>query len=212
MKSFTVLASILAAAAAAPVTNGPGSSFDSPGRAVPAPTPADTPECAMAKILAQGIELNIMIQMQEQVRTDDVFFALTSPGSNQRQFEIAKANLIDTINSGIAVREANQVIVPRGNPASQGIAMVSTCTPCHPATLPRSLSALITHLPSLGRGSSTWGASKDLGSGWRPECRRTFTRSAAAGLCSRHQTKPEQSASGTSCHGSDQRHASLKKN
>ncbi|KAH6689693.1 hypothetical protein F5X68DRAFT_230307 [Plectosphaerella plurivora] len=143
MKSVTVLACLLAAAAAAPQNNrrpnpgnpgnpgtgnpgNPGSGFnDSPGRGAPFPTPADTPECAMAKILAQSIEVNILIQMQEQIRTDDVFVALTQGGGNLRQFEIAKANLIDTVQSGIAVRETNQLIIPPGNPASEGIALVA---------------------------------------------------------------------------------------
>lgn len=138
MKSVTVLACFLAAVAAAPQNNRrpgpPGSSFDDvPGRAAPVPTPADTPECAMAKILAQSIEVNILIQMQEKIRTDDVFVALTQRGGNLRQFEIAKANLIDTVQSGIAVRETNQLIIPPGNPASEGIALVSA--PCYPASV-----------------------------------------------------------------------------
>ena len=95
-----------------------------PGQGAPLPSAADTPQCARAKILAQSIGVNILIQMQEQARTTQVMMTLMTNPVNPQQFEAAKANLLSVVNDGIGLREANQLITPPGNPATEGIAVV----------------------------------------------------------------------------------------
>ncbi|KAH7350048.1 hypothetical protein B0T11DRAFT_343205 [Plectosphaerella cucumerina] len=96
-----------------------------PGQGAPLPSAADTPQCASAKILAQSIGVNILIQMQEQIRTTQVMMTLMTNPVNPQQFEAAKANLLSAVNDGIGLREANQLITPAGNPATEGIAVVA---------------------------------------------------------------------------------------
>lgn len=141
MKVLAPLACLLAAVAAQngtapgagaqrpavpPAAAAPGGAV--PGQGAPLPTAADTPECARAKILAQSIGVNILIQMQEQARTTQVMMTLMTNPVNPQQFEVAKANLLSVVNDGIGLREANQLITPPGNQATEGIAIVSAST------------------------------------------------------------------------------------
>lgn len=94
---------------------------------VPAPAPAagDTPACAEAKILAGGIALNIEVQQQEVNGVNAVMQALQANPPNPQQFQTAKSNLLSFVSDGIQVRQANQLIAPSGNMATQGLAVVS---------------------------------------------------------------------------------------
>lgn len=91
----------------------------------PAPAQGDSPACAEAKILAGGIALNIQIQQQEQNGLAAVSQALQTNPVNMQQFQVAKSNLLSFVSDGIQVRQANQLIAPSGNGATQGLAVVS---------------------------------------------------------------------------------------
>ncbi|OLN83406.1 hypothetical protein CCHL11_03134 [Colletotrichum chlorophyti] len=94
-------------------------------QASPPPPPAagDTPACAEAKILAGGIALNIQIQQQEAAGLQAVQQALQA--NNPQQFQVAKSNLLSFVSDGIQIRQANQLIAPSGNGATQGLAVVA---------------------------------------------------------------------------------------
>jgi hypothetical protein len=87
-------------------------------------------DCAQASILAMGIALNIMDQMQEQASLAQVNTALAAKPVDAVAFTAAKEQLLVFINNGIAIRESNQFITPRGNPATAGLAIVSSLTAC----------------------------------------------------------------------------------
>lgn len=91
----------------------------------PAPAAGDTPACAEAKILAGGIALNIEVQQQEVNGVNAVMQALQANPPNPQQFQTAKSNLLSFVSDGIQVRQANQLIAPSGNMATQGLAVVS---------------------------------------------------------------------------------------
>ncbi|KAL0932195.1 uncharacterized protein CTRU02_213148 [Colletotrichum truncatum] len=91
----------------------------------PAPAQGDTPACAEAKILAGGIALNIQVQQQEQAGLAAVSQALQANPVNMQQFQVAKSNLLSFVSDGIQVRQANQLIAPSGNAATQGLAVVA---------------------------------------------------------------------------------------
>ncbi|KAF4783087.1 hypothetical protein CPAR01_03404 [Colletotrichum paranaense] len=91
----------------------------------PAPAAGDTPACAEAKILAGGIALNIEVQQQEVNGVNAVMQALQANPPNPQQFQTAKSNLLSFVSDGIQVRQANQLIAPSGNMATQGLAVVA---------------------------------------------------------------------------------------
>ncbi|WYZ40886.1 hypothetical protein EsH8_IV_001227 [Colletotrichum jinshuiense] len=92
---------------------------------VPPPVAGDTPACAEAKILAGGIALNIRVQQQEVSGLAAVSQALQANPPNPQQFQTAKSNLLSFVSDGIQVRQANQLIAPNGNGATQGLAVVA---------------------------------------------------------------------------------------
>lgn len=104
----------------------------------PVPGNVNAADCARAKILAQSIGVNIQIQMQEQLRTTNLMSLMAGP-VQPAQFQAAKASLLAVVNDGIALREANQLITPDQNQATEGIAIVSNCysqyTTCERLTL-----------------------------------------------------------------------------
>ncbi|WQF76576.1 hypothetical protein CDEST_01590 [Colletotrichum destructivum] len=115
MKTYAVLLSFVALAVAQAANPVPP----------PAPAAGDTPACAEAKILAAGIALNIQIQQQEVNGLNAVMQALQANPPNPQQFQTAKSNLLSFVSDGIQVRQANQLIAPSGNGATQGLAVVA---------------------------------------------------------------------------------------
>lgn len=81
-------------------------------------------ECAVASILAQGIALNIADQRQEQAALARVKAVLDAPPVDCNTFATAKANLLQFVVNGIAIRQTNQLITPPGNAATAGLAIV----------------------------------------------------------------------------------------
>ncbi|OHE92498.1 hypothetical protein CORC01_12216 [Colletotrichum orchidophilum] len=118
MKAYAVVLSLVTLAVA-----------QNNGGAAPAPAPApaagDTPACAEAKILAGGIALNIEVQQQEVNGANAVMQALQANPPNPQQFQTAKSNLLSFVSDGIQLRQANQLIAPSGNMATQGLAVVA---------------------------------------------------------------------------------------
>jgi hypothetical protein len=84
--------------------------------------------CLAATILAQGIALNIADQKNEQAALSTVKTLLTATPVDSVAFASAKANLLNFVNNGIAIRQMNQLITPPGNGAILGIAIVSIST------------------------------------------------------------------------------------
>ncbi|ORY64819.1 uncharacterized protein BCR38DRAFT_342033 [Pseudomassariella vexata] len=87
--------------------------------------PAGSPACEAALILANGININIMDQKQEQQALAAVDTALKQTPVDMNQFNAAKATLLTFVNNGIAIREMNQQITPLGNAATGGLAKVA---------------------------------------------------------------------------------------
>jgi len=81
--------------------------------------------CLAATILAQGIALNIADQKNEQAALSTVKTLLTATPVDSVAFASAKANLLNFVNNGIAIRQMNQLITPPGNGAILGIAIVA---------------------------------------------------------------------------------------
>ncbi|KAF2424509.1 hypothetical protein EJ08DRAFT_552987, partial [Tothia fuscella] len=76
--------------------------------------------------LASGIQQNILDQQGEQASLQ----AIASQGQqgqvNMAQFMTMKAQLLSYVTAGIAVRQNNQALLPTGNPATAGLAMVAS--------------------------------------------------------------------------------------
>jgi hypothetical protein len=86
---------------------------------------SNTPLCAQASILAQGISINIVDQQNELNTVNNLANILKTNPVNMQQFAAEKENLLAFINNGIAIRQMNQQITPRGNAATMGLAIVS---------------------------------------------------------------------------------------
>ncbi|KAJ0161503.1 hypothetical protein CTA2_6105 [Colletotrichum tanaceti] len=113
MKTYAVLLSFAALA------------FAQQPKPAPTPVPGDTPACSEAKILAGGIALNILVQQQEVNGLNAVIQSLQAKPPNPQQFQTAKSNLLSFVSDGIQIRQANQLIAPSGNGATQGLAVVA---------------------------------------------------------------------------------------
>lgn len=96
-------------------------------QAVPVPQALAAPQqnCAAALILAQGISENIEDQKGEQAALAQVVDVLNKDPVDANAFATAKATLLTFVNNGIAIRQANQLITPLGNKATEGLAIVS---------------------------------------------------------------------------------------
>ncbi|KAI6382255.1 hypothetical protein MCOR25_000844 [Pyricularia grisea] len=79
--------------------------------------------CAAGAILAMGINTNIADQQMELQAVGNVQKALQSNDANA--FAQAKATLLQFVQNGIAIRQANQQIAPAGNPAIAGLDVVA---------------------------------------------------------------------------------------
>lgn len=89
-----------------------------------AQTPAD-PACAQASILAQGIMLNIADQQQELATANQMATLLAANPVDAQAWGQARTALLQFVNNGIAIRQANQLITPAGNKATSGVAVVA---------------------------------------------------------------------------------------
>jgi hypothetical protein len=87
-------------------------------------TTGTTPLCAQASILAQGIALNIVDQQNELAMANLMATMLKSNPVNMQQYSTARENLLLFITNGIAIRQMNQQVIPRGNGAVNGLAVV----------------------------------------------------------------------------------------
>ncbi|KAH8901058.1 hypothetical protein GQ53DRAFT_814541 [Thozetella sp. PMI_491] len=87
-------------------------------------TPAN-PACAQASILAQGIALNIVAQQNEVSSVNTIARILQATTVDMQQFTAAKEDLLTFVNTGIAIRQMNQQVTPRGNAATAGLAIVA---------------------------------------------------------------------------------------
>jgi hypothetical protein len=85
----------------------------------------ESPSCARARLLAQGIEMNIKDQRQEQASLEKIVSILAQTPVDQNAFAEAKANLINFVQLGIAMRKMNQMIATADNPANPGLNIVS---------------------------------------------------------------------------------------
>lgn len=79
--------------------------------------------CAAGAILAMGINTNIADQQMELQAVGNVQKALQANDANA--FAQAKATLLQFVQNGIAIRQANQQIAPAGNPAIAGLDVVA---------------------------------------------------------------------------------------
>lgn len=84
--------------------------------------------CIAAKALADGIQSNVDIQRGEQASLAKVKNIVSQPVVDVLSFLAAKQQLLDFVNTGIAVRTNNQLIAPTGNSATAGLAVVGTPT------------------------------------------------------------------------------------
>lgn len=90
---------------------------------------ASTPSCEQALILANGINLNIEDQKQEQASVVKLQAVLSKNPVDAKAFAAAKEDLLAFVNNGIQIRQMNQAITPRGNKATAGLAKVSENPP-----------------------------------------------------------------------------------
>lgn len=84
-----------------------------------------TPACEQSLILANGINLNIEDQKQEQASVVRLQAILSKNPVDAKAFAAAKEDLLAFVNNGIQIRQMNQAITPRGNKATAGLAKVS---------------------------------------------------------------------------------------
>lgn len=83
------------------------------------------PTCAQAMILAQGIALNIADQQQELATANQLSAVLQAQPVDAQAFATSRQALLQFVNNGIAIRQANQLITPAGNRATPGVATVA---------------------------------------------------------------------------------------
>ncbi|KAK8042563.1 hypothetical protein PG994_013046 [Apiospora phragmitis] len=84
-----------------------------------------TPGCEQALILANGINLNIEDQKQEQASVVKLQAIMSKNPMDANAFAAAKDDLLTFVNNGIQIRQMNQAITPRGNKATAGLAKVA---------------------------------------------------------------------------------------
>ncbi|KAK6819704.1 hypothetical protein PG987_016187 [Apiospora arundinis] len=84
-----------------------------------------TPACEQSLILANGINLNIEDQKQEQASVVRLQAILSKNPVDAKAFAAAKEDLLAFVNNGIQIRQMNQAITPRGNKATAGLAKVA---------------------------------------------------------------------------------------
>lgn len=77
--------------------------------------------CEIAQLLAAGIELNIVDQIQEQQALAKVKAVLQCKPVNSAAFTLAKSQLLNAVQAGISIRKTNQLIAPSGNAAIDGL-------------------------------------------------------------------------------------------
>lgn len=124
MTSFVTLLAALAAITSPLIQAAPVA------QAVADPQQAQQRDCAAALVLAQGIKENIEDQKNEKAALAQVDQVLQQTPVDANAFATAKANLLTFVNNGIAIREANQLITPLGNKATEGLAIVSSTRSC----------------------------------------------------------------------------------
>lgn len=88
------------------------------------PTAADA-NCAQAMILAQGIAVNIADQQQELATANAMATQLMAKTVDPNAWASSRTSLLQFVNNGIAIREANQLITPQQNKAAAGTAIVA---------------------------------------------------------------------------------------
>lgn len=81
--------------------------------------------CIAAQALAAGVQSNIDLQRGEQASLAKVRTIVSQPVVDLLQFLLAKQQLLDFVQAGIAVRANNQLIAPDGNAAASGLGIVS---------------------------------------------------------------------------------------
>ncbi|KAK7981979.1 hypothetical protein PG996_009667 [Apiospora saccharicola] len=84
-----------------------------------------TPACEQALILANGININIEDQKQEQASVVKLQAILGKNPVDMNAFAAAKSDLLAFVNNGIQIRQMNQAITPKGNKATAGLAKVA---------------------------------------------------------------------------------------
>ncbi|KAK7927720.1 hypothetical protein PG985_004718 [Apiospora marii] len=84
-----------------------------------------TPACEQALILANGININIEDQKQEQASVVKLQAILSKNPVDAGAFAAAKNDLLTFVNNGIQIRQMNQAITPKGNKATAGLAKVA---------------------------------------------------------------------------------------
>ncbi|KAK8051424.1 hypothetical protein PG993_002809, partial [Apiospora rasikravindrae] len=84
-----------------------------------------TPVCEQALILANGINMNIADQKQEQATVVKLQAILGKTPVDTRAFATAKSDLLAFVNNGIQIRQMNQAITPAGNKATEGLVKVA---------------------------------------------------------------------------------------
>lgn len=118
-----------AAPAAAPA---PGAAMGQPAAAAAPAAGANTnaaatanPGCAQSMILAQAIAVNIADQQQELATANQLSNILQTQPVDAQAFATQRQALVQFVNNGIAIRQANQLITPAGNQATPGVATVA---------------------------------------------------------------------------------------
>ncbi|KAK7956756.1 uncharacterized protein PG986_005978 [Apiospora aurea] len=84
-----------------------------------------TPVCEQALILANGINMNIADQKQEQASVVKLQAILGKNPVDAKAFDSARSDLLTFVNNGIQIRQMNQAITPTGNKATAGLAKVA---------------------------------------------------------------------------------------
>lgn len=88
------------------------------------PTATDI-TCAQSAILAQGIALNIADQQQELATANTMAALLQANPLDTAAWAQSRTALLQFVNNGIAIRQANQLITPAQNPSEAGVATVA---------------------------------------------------------------------------------------
>lgn len=89
------------------------------------PTAVDI-TCAQAVILAQAIALNVADQQQELATVNTMAALLQANPIDTAAWAQSRTALLQFVNNGIAIRQANQLITPAQNPSTAGVATVAS--------------------------------------------------------------------------------------
>lgn len=81
--------------------------------------------CAQSAILSQAIALNIADQQQELAMANNMATILQATPVDTAAWQQSRTALLQFVNNGIAIREANQLITPSQNPSKSGVATVA---------------------------------------------------------------------------------------